>query len=235
MCNQYGAALRRRFENFRWRFPEYWMLALSAAAWLFLAARRGGHAHQQGMLANWLHWVVMVVAMMLPIQIQGVRRTAEQSLWSRRRRSIAGYLVGYVSVWALAGLPLAWASAEFGLTHRINWTMGAAIGFIIAAAWLVSPCKAIATRMCHRTSPLSPLGWKADLACVSYGWISGCACVFNCWPLMLVCWLSGHSLVIMSFAFGLGWADRHFAPNYKAHALLLTAVASIFGVYSQVP
>jgi hypothetical protein len=234
MHNEYGAVLRRRFEYFRWRFPEYWMLALSAAAWILLAARQGGHVHRQGVLAHSLHWMVMVVAMMLPIQIGSVRLTAERSLWSRRHRSIAGYLVGYVSVWALAELPLAWASAEFALTHRINWTVGAAIGFMIAAAWLVSPWKAIAARMCHRTLPLSPLGWKADLDCVGCGWISGCGCVFNCWPLMLGCWLSGHSLVIMSFAFGLGWADRHFAPSYKAQALLLAAVASIFGVYSQV-
>lgn len=234
MHNEDEAVLRRRFEHFRGRFPEYWMLALSATAWLFLATGQGGHVHRQGMLDNLLHWMVMVVAMMLPIQIQGVRRTAERSLWSRRDRSIAGYLVGYVSLWALAGLPLAWASAEFGLTDRIDWTVGTAIGLIIAAAWLVSPWKAIATRMCHRTSALPPLGWKADLACVGYGWNSGCGCVFNCWPLMLGCWLSGHSLVIMSFAFGLGWADRHFAPSYKAHALLLVAVASIFGVYSRV-
>ena len=229
-----GALLRRRFRYFRWRFPEYWMLALSAVAWLLLAAAPGRHLHQQGVRADSLHWILMVLAMMLPLQIDNLRLTAERSLWSRRDRSITGYLVGYVSVWALAGLPLAWASAEFGLTHRIGSMAGAATGFMIAAAWLISPWKATAARLCHRTSPLSPLGWEADQDCVGYGWISGCGCLFNCWPLMLGCWLSGHSLVIMSFAFGLGWADRHFAPSYKAHALLLAAVASICGVYSHV-
>jgi hypothetical protein len=223
MDHECGTVLRCRFKHFRWRFPEYWMLALSAAAWLLLAAGQGGDVHQRGARADSLHWILMVLAMMLPLQIANVRLTAERSLWSRRDRSITGYLVGYVSVWALAGLPLAWATAEFGFAHRINWIAGGVTGFTIAAAWLVTPWKATAARLCHRTVPLSPAGWEADQDCVGYGWISGCACMFNCWPLMIGCWLSGHSLVIMFVAFGLGWADRHFAPSDKAQALLLAA------------
>lgn len=208
------------------------MLSLSAAAWLLLAASQGNHLHHQGALAQCRHWLLMVVAMMLPLQIDGVRQTAERSLWSRRNRSIAGYLAGYVSIWLFAALPFAWAGAEVGFIHSLNWTAGAALGFLIAATWMVSPWKAIAARMCHRTSRLSPIGWKADRDCVGYGWLKGCGCILNCWPLMLGCWLSGHSLVVMVLAFGVGWADRHFAPNYRAHALLLVAVASMFGVYS---
>jgi len=227
-------ALRCRFDHLRLRCPEYWILALSAAAWIMMAARAGVHVHQPGAAANWWHWLLMVAAMMLPLKIDGVRWTAERSLWSRRNRSIAGYLAGYVGVWALAGIPLAWASARFELPHRLDWMLGATIGLLVAAAWLLTPWKATAARMCHRTLPLSPLGWKADRDCVSYGWISGCGCAGNCWPLMLVCWLSGHSLLIMSIGFGFGWADRHFAPNYKGHALLLLALASVFGICSQI-
>jgi hypothetical protein len=233
MPSGYWTALKSRLAYFRWRFPEYWMLALSAVAWFLMAAHHGAHVHRQGLLAHLLNWLLMVVAMMLPIQIDGVRQTAERSLWPRRNRSIAEYLLGYLCIWLLAALPLVLASAELGLTQSINQPVGAAIGFLIAAAWTVSPWKVMAMRMCQRTSCLSPLGWKADWDCVAYGWIKGRACVFNCWPLMLACWLSGHSLAVMSFAFGLGWAERHFAPNYKRQAALLAWLALVVGVYSE--
>src|SRR5260370_22744622 len=129
MRSEDGAALRRRLEHFRWRFPEYWMLGGSAAAWLFLATGQDGHFHRQGMGANFLHWMVMVVAMMLPIQIQGVRRTAEQSLWSRRGRPVAGDPTGYVSGWAVVGLAFAWASAAIRFTHTSD-LMGGAAGVV---------------------------------------------------------------------------------------------------------
>ena len=227
MQNDHGALLHR-FQYLRRRFPEYWMLALSAVAWISMALHAGVHVHQPGAAASWWHWMVMVVAMMLPLKIDGVRQTAERSLWSRRNRSIAGYLAGYVSVWALAGIPLAWAAKAFELPARVDWMLGAAVGLFIAAAWLVSPWKPIAARMCHRSSPLSPLGWKADRDCLAYGWMSACGCVFNCWPLMLGCWLSKHSLIVMSVGFVFGWLDRHFAPSYKTHAIVLTALASVF-------
>jgi hypothetical protein len=226
--------LQRRFEHVQARCPEYWILGLSAAAWISMAARAGAHVHHQGTAASWWHWMVMVAAMMLPLKIDGVRWTAERSLWSRRNRSIAGYLAGYAGVWALVGIPLAWAGTALELTHRLDWMVGAAIGLLIAAAWLLTPWKAVAVRLCHRTLPLAPLGWKADRDCVRYGWMSGCGCAFNCWPLMLACWLSGHSLAVMTIGLGFGWADRHFAPNYRGHALMLAALAAVFTVCSQI-
>jgi hypothetical protein len=174
----------------------------------------------------------MVAAMMLPLKIDCVRRIAERSLWSRRTRSIAAFLAGYVFVWALAGLPLAWANAAFHVPERLGWKLGAAIGLFLAAAWLLSPWKAVAERMCHRTLPLSPRGWKADCDCAGYGWISGYACALNCWPLMFGWWLSGHSLAMMSVGFGFGWVDRHFAPSHRKYALILGALASAFALAS---
>jgi hypothetical protein len=219
------------------RFPEFWMLAASAGAWVVLAARAGVHLHHPAVHsdagANWRHWMLMVAAMMLPFQIQGVRLTAERSLWLRRHRAILGYLLGYLSVWGLAGIPLACVFTALGISHRIGWREGTAIGFLLAAAWLVSPWKAITSRMCHRTVPLSPAGWRADRDCLGYGWIAGCGCALNCWPLMLVCWLSGHSFIAMVLGFGLGWVDRHGAPNYRLHATAAAMLGLAFGVLSQ--
>ena len=207
--------LAARAEYIRWRFPEYWMLALSASAWVFLALEQAQHMHHPTLAADLSHWGMMVAAMMLPLQVRAVRLTAERSLWSRRDRSIAGFVAGYSGAWVLAGLPLAWADSALHIRHRIDWSAGAAIALLVTGAWLVSPWKAAAARLCHQSSRLSPLGWRADLDCLRYGLIAGSRCAYNCWPLMLGCWLCGHSLVFMLLAFALGWMDRHFAPNYR--------------------
>jgi hypothetical protein len=209
------------------------MLSLCVVAWGALAVRAGAHNHQTGLSGSWWHWMLMVAAMMLPLQIDKVRLIAERSLWSRRHRAVAGYLFGYLAVWAAAGLALAWAFTAFGIMNQLDWTVGAAMGFVLAAAWLISPWKAVASRMCHRTVPLSPGGWSADRDCIRFGWLAGCACALNCWPLMLVCWLSGHSFVAMIFGFVLGWVDRHFAPNYRRHAAFVAALALVFGIVSR--
>jgi Predicted metal-binding integral membrane protein (DUF2182) len=221
-------------EHLSGRFPEFWMLAVSAVAWLAVAARTGRHIHYDGVAANWWHWMLMVAAMMLPLQIHGVRLTAERSLWERRHRAILGFLLGYLSVWALAGAPLSWAAIVLAIPSRVGWMEGAAIGFLVETAWLISPWKGIAARMCHRTLPLSPAGWRADRDCLGYGWIAGCGCALNCWPLMLVCWLSGHSFIAMILGFGLGWADRHATLDYRLHAMVAAVLGAAFGLFSRV-
>src|SRR4051794_8709428 len=96
-------------EQLSWRLPELWMLTLSAAGWLALAARDDVHFHAGDAAGNWWHWMLMVAAMMLPLQIDKIRLIAERSLWSRRHRAALGYVVGYLGVWALLGVPLSWA------------------------------------------------------------------------------------------------------------------------------
>lgn len=216
------------------RFPEFWMLAISALAWIALAAQTQVHVHYAGAATNWRHWMLMVTAMMLPLQIPGVRLTAERSLWPRRQRAILGFLLGYLSVWVLAGAALSWTVVVFAIPRQVGWMGGVAIGFFVEALWLISPWKRIAASMCHRIVPLSPAGWRADKDCLWYGWTSGYGCALNCWPLMLLCWLSGHSLIAMVLGFGLGWADRHAAPAYRLYATVAAALGAAFGVFSWV-
>jgi predicted metal-binding integral membrane protein DUF2182 len=216
-------------DQLRWRLPEISMLTLSTAAWFALAIRARVHVHAVGSPVNWWHWMLMVAAMMLPLQIDKIRLIAERSLWSRRHRATLGYLLGYLSVWAVLGAPLSWGFTVLHIADRIDWRLGAAIGFFATAAWLASPWKRVAARMCHRTMPLSVVGWEAHRDSICYGWISGCACALNCWPLMLVCWLSSHSFIAMLFSFALGWTDRHFPPNYARNSAAVTVLALAFG------
>ena len=174
----------------------------------------------------------MVAAMMLPLTIDALRYTAERSLWRRRNRAMAGYLLGYCGVWALAGLPFACGSAAAGLPERLDWAVGASLGFLVAALWLISPWKILAASLCHRTIPLAPRGWRADCDCLRYGWKSGLYCVLNCWPFMLVCWLSSHSFLAMACGFVFGWADRYGKANYRLHSLLLAGLALGFAVWA---
>ena len=217
------------------RFPEFWMLAISALAWLTLAAQIAGHTHPTGIAANWWHWMLMVAAMMLPLQIQGVRWTAERSLWPRRHRAILGFLLGYLSVWALAGAALSWTGTVFAIPRRVGWMEGVAIGFFLEMLWLISPWKPIAAHMCHRTFPLSPTGWRADRDCLAYGCMIGYACALNCWPLMFACWLSGHSLIAVLLGFGFAWVDRHASPDYRLHATAAAVLGAVFAAISRFP
>jgi predicted metal-binding membrane protein len=49
-------------------------------------------------------WLVMTVAMMVPLTVASIRTTAARSLWSRRERAVAGFLLGYLGPWLIAGM-----------------------------------------------------------------------------------------------------------------------------------
>ncbi len=213
------------------RFPEFWMLALSAVVWVALAVRTGGHIHYAGIVGNWWHWMLMVFAMMLPLQVHAVRWTAEHSLWPRRHHAIFVFLIGYLGLWALVGVVFSWIATVFASLHRIGWMEGAAIGLLIEAVWLLSPWKRFASHMCHRTLSLSPSGWRADWDCLSYGWIIGYGCALNCWPLMLLCWLAGHNFIAILLGFSVACADRYATSDHRLHAMATAILGSAFGVF----
>lgn len=182
-----GAGMLRettgRMRRLVWHHPEWWALGLALCAWAVLIAANVGEdgteraeAHQHlvdsigsSLLVGIAHWQLMVMAMMLPVVVPSLRVAAFRSLWRRRHRAVAGFLVGYLAVWALAGLAvsclLAWVP---GLTHA--WQSEAAAGaFFLAACWQWSRIKQRALVACHRTIPLSPSGSRADRDCIVFG------------------------------------------------------------------
>jgi predicted metal-binding membrane protein len=178
--------------------PAWWCVAMSAAAWIFMAVhavQHWGHTHHHHMTlpVELFHWALMIAAMMIPLILDPLQTAAFRSLWSRRHRAMALFLVGYFAPWVAAGLPAA-------LLHSLpkaHSRAAAAVVFGVAAFWALSLVRRRALIACHRTIPFAPTGLRADLDALRFGGIIGIACVVTCWPLMLACTLTGHDMPAM--------------------------------------
>lgn len=212
-----------------WRHPEWWSLGIAAAAWAVLVARAvldpmGHHSAWPELTGTWL---LMVLAMMVPLQRFSIRVTATRSLWRRRDRGIGGFLLGYLSPWLGIG---ACVAALEPLLGRLPWLP--VVGFAVAAAWQLTPVKARALRACHQSIPLAPHGWRADRDCFHFGWLTGTHCLLSCWALMLACVLAGHSLTAMLCASVVGVAERYVVqPRQHGRTFSpLLGVALVYGI-----
>ena len=244
----------RRWRRLSWPHPEWWSLALCAAAWVAILWGGGplsagphashGHAHQAGVgaastggHAGWgagtFWWLVMIVAMMFPMLLDPIRTTAERSLWRRRHRAIGGFLIGYLAPWMMFGVV---ASAAASLLQMYSGLQpAAAAGFGAALLWQVTPLKRRAVLACHRTLPIAPAGWRADRDCLRYGWVVGSSCLVSCWALMLACLLAGHNLQVMIGATAVGWTERSMArPNQRLLCAVIAVLALVYAGVSYV-
>jgi predicted metal-binding membrane protein len=205
-----------------WRHPEWWSLALSAGAAAALVAIHtqmfaGSSAHHGSRLPPpsvaaatlaFAQWLLMVVAMMVPLAASAIRTTAARSLWRRRHRAIAAFLVGYLAPWAIAGVVISigvtlWMPAD---SRAVATTSSVAL--TIAALWQTSETKRRALMACHGTRPLAPAGWIAVRDGLNYGASIGGHCLTSCWALMLTCAILGHQPVAMIAAATIGVAER---------------------------
>jgi predicted metal-binding membrane protein len=219
------------WKRFAWRHPEWWSLALSLIAWLLLLGpykvKGEGfkltlqhHHHVQELSATWagefLWWIVMVIAMMFPLIVDCTRVTADRSLWARRNQAIFVFMLGYLAPWVLAGIVI--ASGIF-ILHSQQWfrpAIAIPFGFGLAALWQLTARKRRLLRSCHRTMPIAPHGWRANLGCLRYGWTIGRSCFFSCGPLMVACSLAGHGLSAMAGTGSIAAAERYISrPNQR--------------------
>lgn len=198
------------------------MLALSASAWAFLFFPRHRHHHEAAAAGTLLHWTGMIAAMMFPLLIGNVRFVAGRSLWRRRHRAIALYLIGYLAPWLVYG-----AVAMVTLRY-LSLPESAAAAFVIAALWQITPWKQSGLRDCHRTDPLAPFGWRADADSLRSGARSARSCLLSCWALMLPCAAGAGNWMMPAIAvFTLveRTTDRPRQSRF-ASVLLLAAVAA---------
>lgn len=214
-----------------WRHPEWWVLALCAAAWASWAARPdtpmvglclGLSAAPAQAAGAWLRsgvwrgpagdWTMMVGAMMLPMALLPARFAAFASLWPRRHLAIAEVLAGFTAIWLATGaalLPLLALAAPYAERRPVA---ALALALAAAIAWQLTPLKAAALRACHRRPALPPRGWAADAACLRFGAAQGWACVGACWPLMLCPMLASHSLALGLALAVISFTERILPP-----------------------
>lgn len=206
---------------FAWRHPEWWALALAAGAWGVMLVNDGHHSHTYG--AALYGWMVMTVAMMLPMVVEPMRLTAERSFWHRRHRATLGFVIGYLAVWLLAGIALSFFRVPHGMQDR-----AAAIALVLAAAWQLTRWKQRGLNGCHRSMPLAPRGWRADRDCVRYGLFIGTRCLISCWALMLVCYASGHQFLLTLLVTAVVFAERYSERSRRLSRPLLLLGVVIF-------
>jgi hypothetical protein len=220
------------FARFSWQHPQWWIYILSALSWWVMLAHaqsHGAHAHHHQMppaLEAW-HWLLMIGAMMLPLQSEQLRWVAFRSYAKNRQPALVAYVLGYLAVWLLAGLPvIAFRSAAWTHTY---WS--AAAGFGIAALWAVQPRRERAALACHYRRGLVPRGLAGLADTARFGGQIGANCALTCWPLMFACAVTGHGAVAMLAGTIIATYERFaFRPSRYRNALGPALLAAFYAL-----
>lgn len=195
-----------RLRRIGWRHPEWWVILIAVAAWA-LVLQHATHDHTVLSVGHSIiATAVMVAAMMLPLALANVRYVAFSSLWRRRHRAMAAFLVGYFCCWAVA---LTVIQGALGiLTPFLGWPLVASFAMVTAVLWGLSSGMKRRLRRCSLTVPLAPRGWQANTACARYGVITGLSCITTCWALMAAVAAFSHSVLVMAVVFGVQVSNR---------------------------
>jgi predicted metal-binding membrane protein len=221
-------------DRFSWHHPEWWTYAVALAAWLAMSSHvyHGQHAHHSvSPLLEVVNWLLMIAAMMLPLQSEQMRWVAFRSYARTRQRTLAAFVAGYLATWFVAGAPVV-AIRAAGSPHPDGV---AAIAFLIAGVWALAPARERAAQRCHFRRGLMPLGWRALVDAANFGRQISVHCVITCWPLMLACTLTGHHPVAMIGGFAIAVFERYSfrrSPRKNAIGPLLLACYSGFMLLS---
>ena len=171
------------------------LLIAAAGAWVATVALARGMAGMTGAMGLGLVafvpvWTLMMAAMMLP-SVSPVASLYAKTIQGGRAVRIAGLVLGYLAVWAAAGVPaygLAWLA---GWTTRTQPTGAHIMAVAIFAVCGVYQLSGLKDRcLAHCRSPLGLLlhygsyrGWSRDLRVGAHhgGYCLGC-----CWGLMVI-------------------------------------------------
>lgn len=205
------------------RRPEAWLYVVAAAAGATILGpavlRPGGELvpeHSPSWPVAWGGWMLMVLAMMLPVVAPEARRVAMRSLWSRRHRAMAGYLAGYLAVWAGAGTVMVGVLHVANLAHPpAAVTVAALLG---AALWQTSATRRRLLRRCGALRLGAASGRAADIDCARAGWRAGQLCALTCGPVMVVMAVGHHYPVLMVALLVLLLSERAPGPNPESRA-----------------
>ncbi|MYR07876.1 hypothetical protein GTV32_16925 [Gordonia sp. SID5947] len=195
------------------------VLALCAGvAVLIHHAVGAGHGHRvpdaagwpSAAATGWAWWLVMVIVMMFPLVADDVVRTANAGLRSRRLRSAAAFLLGYLTVWAAVGLPLV---GVVGWWWPTGTPTSVAVAVLLGAAvWQLSPFRRRMLIRCGGGPFVAIDGWQAIRDCASHGAVRARRCVLTCGVAMLAMAVT-HSLIVMVGLTAMLMSERRPGPN----------------------
>jgi predicted metal-binding membrane protein len=213
-----------------WFRPEWPWALLAAFAWFLLVLTGDlplqGQSHVQSDSTSLSHWAAMVMAMMLPATLPMVRGIAQLSLWQRRYRAPAVFLISYLLVWVAVG---AVAIAFWALLRphlSVEPTTVSAIVLLCGAVWQLTKWDARFVKRTHREPLLAARGPAADLSCLRYGAYHAGQCVGSCWPLMLAM-VPGHGWGLMVGATAISsWERLAVRPRLRWCAVAALALAA---------
>jgi len=232
--------VRARLEGFVWRVPEWWVWGLVAACWALLAVGtplnapesppHPGHVHSQTQALNLVPVgnFTCLFAMMVPLLLPTLRRTAFASLWQRRQQAIAECLLGYLVIWIASALVLGVITQAPIVRDSQLVVIGGTL--LATLAWQRTAMKREALRACHMTLPLAPRSWRADHDCLRLGATVGVNCVITCWPLMALAAATEHQplavLAISAFLMIERFGPHIFADTGRAIVLEVQRTSS---------
>lgn len=204
-----------------------WILMLAWPAWSgeALPASLCSSGSAAWLTPDWLvsaglGWMLMVVAMMLPMSIPAVGHIWLSTFARERWRAIALFLGGYGALWLMAG----WTMKAIEMLVRNAATdlhlPALAAAAVLALVWQVSPAKQRCLNRCHAHPPLAAFGWRAARDALALGLRHGLWCVGSCWALMLLVLLlpQGHVAGMMAAAV-LMFSERLDPPRPPAWRL----------------
>ena len=211
------------------RRPETWLYGVAIAAGvvvvgLAVADGGGGGAvpgspgwgEPSSLAAAWGAWMAMVAAMMLPVIAPQAHYVALRSLRRRRHRAIAGYLAGYLAVWALVGTVLVVVLGVTGVPHP---PAGLAVAALLGAGtWQVAEPRRRILRRCGSLRLGAPEGFAADRDCATAGWRAGLRCAFTCGPVMVATAAAHHQPLVLGAVIVLLLSERAPGPNPERRA-----------------
>jgi hypothetical protein len=220
--------------------PEWCAVALAAGGWLSMLSvsiadplMLLGRNEMHSLPEAFVHSAVMTQAMMAPLVLYQVNRVATFSLWCRRYRAAALFLLGYLSVWTVISTVMMMMGPA--LARAVGWRVMIGVSFGIAFLTVLGYGRQRLVRQCSMTMPLALRGWRADRDCLRFGVLTAQRCVTTCWPLMLAV-IVQHGMAVMAAGTLLMVAERRGAPlpprtvatstaALGAAALLLAALA----------
>jgi predicted metal-binding membrane protein len=171
------------------------LLILAAAAWAVTIDLARGMAGMTGTMGLGLAlfvpvWTLMMAAMMLP-SVAPAASLYARTFGDNRSVRIAGLVAGYLTVWAVAGVPaygLAWLAGSLTGMHRSAAHILAVAVFAVCGIYQLSSLKDRCLAQCR--SPLGLLlhygSYRGRSRDLRVGVHNGAYCLGCCWGLMII-------------------------------------------------